>query len=665
MKKRILSAAAASALLLTCLPGYAQETSVYRADIEITDADKSFTIALAGDTEGITIASDGGAVTVNGTAANGVCGESSRWYITVGEADGKFNVVLDGKSIYTGQSKITGTECTVADADSHTIVSFGKIPRTSAEITSERLTVSGNTITGVTALTAGEVVNALEISGNASAKIFSKNGVVRSGRLRAGDYLICTDMLGSTEKYTFPEIDLGGMRSEFFGLDFEKMTVTNLPQGLTAEQLKGAIQSDTDFTVSQSGNKMTITVGNNTYTLTAKINPPETAQLYCSDCEDNDYLNRSSSALTVGTVYTDAAHGKSLSISPEQSSSNGKIQYALKNPGSVLAVYNDIKYSFENPSAHYRQFNAPIISGGEESIYVRERRGELVYRTVVGSNADDVKLNISSENDVWHNIGMIVNTSDSTYSVYYDGEKKAEAQIPSGLTSAECLSYTTNQTGQYELGTMYIDNIAVFRPFVQLGAIKYKNGAASAWSSEALERIGEIQLIFSKADYSRIKTSAIAGAVTVTDADGAAVGFSSSAEDNCLTLTLDKAIGEGEYKITLTNPQTVYGADGGSYEYGFSVGKKINHVDASLNGSTVLAEVELSNNALLSGGRVLLAVYDKDMHLCAADEKIITAADGNIPFELSTEGKPYLVKAFVWNSLGEMQPVCEARIKSL
>ena len=666
MKRKLLLAAVAAAVCCENSYVYASVGDVYRLELDVSDSDRTFSIALSGDEMGLEINSDNGVVTVNGKEACGICHSDSRWYIT-SDSDGNYNVVLDGKSIKTGKSDVNGEAYSVSGCDSYQTVSFGAIPYSTAEISSQKFTVSDGRITGLYKdITAEEIITSLDINANATAKVITKNGISRTGKLKSGDYLLCTDMSGNSEKYLFPEIALGGIYSDFFDIDLETMTVANLPQGLTDGQLRGAMESDSDFTAGTDGTDMIITKDGIEYRFSSRIKPPQNSVIYYNDCENDDFLNWEISAANVQTVYADSAHKKVLEIAPEQSSSNGVMKRKTEISGEVFFVSNDIKYLFEDPTDHARQFNAPIIIGnGSGSIYLRERRGELVYRDIVNGKADDRLLGISSGHDVWHNTGMLVNPSEKKYSVYYDGEKKADGEIYPEFEAAEYLSYSTNQTGKYENGKMLIDNIAVFKPFVQIGAIEYSDGEKTTYNSKTLSEITSLRLIFSQADYNSVNSTATAESVSVSN-NGEAVEFSAAANGNFVDVTFPKPLTEGSCTITLTNPSTVYGTDNNVYEYCFDVGKRINHIDAQLIGNSVFAEIELSENSVFEGDCVILAVYDENMKMCGASA--VTAENGTENLFVGCDikdSKPYYVKALVWSGLGSIKPLCGGFIGNL
>lgn len=666
MKRKLLLAAVAAAVCCENSYVYASVGDVYRLELDVSDSDRTFSIALSGDEMGLEINSDNGVVTVNGKEACGICHSDSRWYIT-SDSDGNYNVVLDGKSIKTGKSDVNGEAYSVSGCDSYQTVSFGAIPYSTAEISLQKFTVSDGRITGLYKdITAEEIITSLDINANATAKVITKNGISRTGKLKSGDYLLCTDMSGNSEKYLFPEIALGGIYSDFFDIDLETMTVANLPQGLTDGQLRGAMESDSDFTAGTDGTDMIITKDGIEYRFSSRIKPPQNSEIYYNDCENDDFLNWEISAANVQTVYADSAHKKVLEIAPEQSSSNGVMKRKTEISGEVFFVSNDIKYLFEDPTDHARQFNAPIIIGnGSGSIYLRERRGELVYRDIVNGKADDRLLGISSGHDVWHNTGMLVNPSEKKYSVYYDGEKKADGEIYPEFEAAEYLSYSTNQTGKYENGKMLIDNIAVFKPFVQIGAVEYSDGEKTTYNSKTLSEITSLRLIFSQADYNSVNSTATAESVSVSN-NGEAVEFSAAANGNFVDVTFPKPLTEGSCTITLTNPSTVYGTDNNVYEYCFDVGKRINHIDAQLIGNSVFAEIELSDNSVFEGDCVILAVYDENMKMCGASAVTAENSTGNLFVGCDIkDSKPYYVKALVWSSLGSIQPLCGGFIGNL
>ena len=666
MKRKLLLTTLALMFACKSINTFAWSNDVYRLDLEVCDSDRTFSIVLDGDEKGLNVISDNGIVTVNGGEACGICHTDSKWYIS-SDSDGNYNVVLDGTSINTGISDVNGTGYEVIECDSYEVFTSGIVEYKTTEITSEKFTVLDMHISGLNkGVTAEQLLKSLDINANATARVFTKNGIIRTGELISGDYLLCTDMSGNSQKYTFPEIDLGGIYSDFFGIDFETMTVTNVPKGLTDEQLRGAIDTDEEIDVKVNGSEMVITTNGNEYKFLSKIKPPKNSVIYYNDCENDDFLNWEISAANVETVYTDSTHKNVMQIGPELSSSNGVMKRKAEVSGEVFFVSNDIKYLFENPSEHSRQFNAPIIIGNDGgSIYVRERRGELVYRDMVNNKVDDRLLGIDSEHDVWHNIGMLVNPTEKQYSVYYDGEKKADGKTYSEFESSEYISYSTNQIGKYETGKMLVDNIAVFRPFVNVGVIEFFDGEKTAYNSEELSDIRSLKLIFSQADYNKINSETITKSISVSK-NGETIEFSAEANENSVVVNFPNALHEGSYKITLTNPSTFYGTDNNVYEYSFNVGKRINHIDAQLRGNSIFAEIELSDNLLFNGKSVILAVYDENMKMCGVFMEKIENNTGNIFVQCDIKNcTPYYVKVMVWNDLNSIQPICEGYIRNL
>lgn len=658
MKRYIIAAIIAVFAIASCPYAYA-ETDIYRMDFTVHDEDRTFSAALGG----IVINVSSGIIAMNNQNIVGLCGKIGNFYITADEASGRFNVVLDGKSIYSGKTSETGRELTLSDCDSYNINSSGTIRYEKISVSSNKYNISDRYITGIGEnISAEEIISNLKIDGNGTAKIVTKNGVTRSGKVKCGDFLLCTDMLGDTIKYTFPEADLGGIHSDFFNINLQMMTVENLPAGLNDEQIKGAIKSDKDFTAAVTAEGLVITASDTDYVFKKKIRPPKTSEMYYSECDDNDFLNWSSSAANIKAVYTDIGHGTAFEISPEQKSSNASMKRTIEHSGGAVVVSNDIKYNFEDPENHTRQFNAPIIVGNsDEEFYVRERRGELVYR----NPDDDYLLDIYSENDTWHNIMMLIQPDKKEYSVYYDGVKKADGRLPQTFENVKYLKYTTNAINNAEGGKMYADNIAVFKPFVQLGAIEYGNGKDTSYNSENISDVTSLKLIFSNAEYNKINQSKIAESVSVMFG-GESVAFNADIIDNTIKLSFDTALQPGEYKIKITNPETIYGSDGGSYEYSFNTGAKIKYAEAETDGRTVYTEIDLAENDLFCKSKLLVSVYDDKMNLCGTGTAQVNDTDDNLFVSCEVQnGIPHYVKIFAWSDFQTIRPLCDGYVKKL
>lgn len=658
MMKRYLIAAILAVTVLSAVT-YAYDENIYRTDFTVTDTDRTYSVT----TGGIAIAVTDGIITVNDEPTVGMCGKTADWYITSQQSTGKFNVVLNGTSIFSGTAQITDGELVISDADDRKIHAEGIVPYEKAEIASDKYSIADGYITEIGEnTTARELISNLKISGNGTAKILTKNGVVETECLNIGDYLICTDMLGNSEKFTFPETDLGNLYSDFFKLDLTTMTVANLPGGLTNAQLKGAIKSDKDFDVEQQNGNLKITVQGNDYEFKSVVQPPESARIYHNKCDNNDFLNYSVSAANVKETYTDKNHGNSLETAPEQTSSNATLKHEINHDGGVIVVSNDIKYNFETPDNHTRQFNAPVIVGTSgDTFYVRERRGELVYR----NPDDDYSLNISSENDTWHNIGMIVCPDEKTYSVYYDGVKKADATLAATFDKIKYLSYTTNAIDKAEDGKMYVDNIEIFKPFVQLGTIEYLNENTASYNSENINGITALKLVFSDTPYNKINQSTVADKITLAY-DGKPVKFTAQTTENTVLLTLDEPLKNGEYKLSITEPETIYGKDNSTYEYTFATGAKIKYVSAETDGKIVYAETKLSDTDEFKDCNILLGVYDTDMRLCGSTTVKADNVSDHVFLKCNVENAvPHYVKVFAWNDLNGIQPICGAYVKNL
>lgn len=656
MRKCIIAAALFAVAAQT--PVYAAQ-NVYRTDFTVYDADRTYSATLGG----IAVDVNGGTISVNDNSVLGMCGKNSDWYITADETTGKFNVVLNGKSIFSGTTENVGTELVLSDCDDCRINASGTIAYVQSTISSDVYNISEKYVTGVgQTISAEEVISNLKIDGNGTAEIITANGLTETEKLKPGDRLVCTDMLGNTSERTFPETDLGGMYSDFFNIDLTKMTVENLPSGLSEKQITGAIKSDKAFEAAVKNGRLVITAEGNEYEFANVVRPPESAEIYYNECGNNDFLNWSLSAVNVSETYTDAAHGKSLEIAPEQKSSNGTLKKNIEHSGGVVVVSNDVKYNFEDPDNHTRQFNAPVIVGNSgDTFYVRERRGEIVYR----NPDDDYSMDLYSENDAWHNISMIICPDEKTYSVYYDGVKKADAKLAETFDSIKYLSYTTNMIGDAEGGKMYIDNIAVFKPFVRLGAIEYLNAEQSAYNSEKMNGITALKLIFSDAPYNKINQTDIADKITLT-CGGESVKFTAETTENTVLLTLDKTLENGEYKLSITEPETIYGKDSANYEYTFGVGAKIKYVSAETDGKTVYAETKLSDTDVFKDCNILLGVYDTDMRLCGSTSVKADNTAETAFLKCNVENAvPYYVKVFAWNDLNGIQPICGAYVKNL
>lgn len=657
--KKYMTAAIISALVISAAPfAHADGTAeIYRADFEVHDEDRTFSAALCG----INVNTAGGIITVNGQKVKAMCGRDSRWYVTADAAEGRFNIVLDGKSIFSGQNAAEGV-LEISGCDNYTVYAEGKVPYRSMTVTSDKYTVSNGYITGVGSDAAGEIISNLKIDGNASARIVTENGITRSGRLMAADVLVCTDMLGNEARYTFPEADLGGMHSDFFDIDLQTLTIANLPKGLTNEQIKGAIKSDKDFEAAQNGTKLVITSAGNTYEFENAVRPPKSAEIYYTDCDNDEYFNWSSFAANIKTEYTDVSRGNAFEIAPEQRGSNASLKKEIKYDGGIVVISNDIKYNFEDPNLHARQFNAPVVTGDSgDTFYVRERRGELVYR----NPDDDYLMGVSSENDKWHNICMVIRPDEKTYSVYYDGENKANGQLPQTFDKVKYLSYTTNAVSGAEGGKMYADNIAVFKPFVQLGAIEYSDGTKTSHNPGDIEQITSLKLIFSNAEYNKINQTAIADSVSLVHGNEN-IAFAAEADNNTVTLNFSAPLEQGEYTLKITEPETIYGKDGGVYEYSFSAGGKICHVDAETDGENVYAEVRLSKSVLFRGSKTVLEVYDEDMKLCGTAVAETDGGEGSIFMQSAVQtGIPYYVKVFAWSDFESIRPICDGYVKNL
>ena len=109
-------------------------------------------------------------------------------------------------------------------------------------LASDSFKITKDTIKGVSAdTTAEDVLSSLEYSYGTDVNIYTKNNLLREGKLRAGDYLIATNENGET-KFTFPDIPFGSLYSDVCHIDNENLDITGIAEGLTADMLLKTIK---------------------------------------------------------------------------------------------------------------------------------------------------------------------------------------------------------------------------------------------------------------------------------------------------------------------------------------------------------------------------------------------------------------------------------------
>lgn len=630
---------------------------ILKADFDVTSAE-DWQITIKNLNGEISIKTENGLVFVNNSAAAfAMCKEKSSWYITADIENHKFNIVMDGHSIFSGECgfKPGNTEFKSINADVFVRSFCEGEENTNAVISSDFVKIGDTVITSLPhKITASELVSLIDISSNASATIFTSNGLLRTGEVKYGDYMIVTDVSGNTvRKYTFPEIDISFLKSDFYDINAENMTVTNIPLGLTEEELTGSLRANTEFTAELTADgKLKVNMRDNVYKFILQDTPPAESLIFADNGENDGFLNWYVKNGDIGAEYTDK--GKSIVMKPN-GSSNASFKRYIKSVSEPFVFSNNVKYIY--PDNHTRHFQAPFLeSSCGKMIEIRERRGEVVYNNVTNETSLDVLSGYKSKSGEWCNMQLLVKPDKSEYSFYIDGEKRADAAMYKDITDVCAVNYNLYSPDTSEEGKMYCDDIFVYKPYVRLGAVEYSDGNVSDFDSSKFESIETVKLIFANADWNKINPDSITESVTVFNGE-TKIPFTSKTENNKVLLEFEENLGIGEYTIEINNPKTVYNENTDiKRKYTFTVGNAsgIKYAEVQTDGCKAYADTEFYNPAPI-GKLLILAVYDNDGKLCGVSEKTI---EKNSEYISCESGKTAaFAKAYIWNGFDKMQTI--------
>lgn len=637
----------------------------FKADFDITSTGDWQIIIKNFDNE-ISIKTENGLVFVNNCdKSSATCKDKSSWYITADVEKQKFNIVMDGRSIYSGDCsfKAGNTELKSINADVF-VRSFCENSETEdVIIRSDFVKIENDRITLLPhGITANELISLIDISSSATASVFTQNELLRTGEIKYGDYMTVTDTLGNTiGKYTFPEADLSFLSSDFYDINAEDMSITNVPLGLTEKELTGSLRADTDFAaeLTQEG-KLKVTMRDNIYEFTLKDTPPPESVVFADNGENDSFLNWYVKNGEIGTEYTDK--GKSIVMKPNGSSNAAFKRYI--NPMSETFVFsNSVKYIY--PDNHTRHFQAPFLeSTCGKMIEIRERRGDVVYNNVTNENSLDSLSGYKSKSGEWCDMQLLIHPDESKYSFYINGEKCADALMYKDITDIYAINYNLYSPDVTEDGKMYCDDIFVYKPYVRLGSVEYSDGTVWDFNSSKLESIESIKLIFANADWNKINPDSITESIKIFDREKK-IPFTSSVEDNKVLLKFENSLGAGEYTIELNNSKTVYNENTESNrKYTFDIGNKsgIKYAEIQTDGCTAYAETEFYNPEPF-GKILILAAYDADGILCGVSTKVIENSTEYI--SCNSKRAVTLAKAYVWNGINKMETIGNVYKKEL
>lgn len=642
-------------------------SSGFKADFS-TNTNKNYEIKIENPTDTLEIRVKNGLVFVDGkTTASAVCKMNSQWYIT-GNND-LYNVVLDGISIDCGTIDISSGETQLFVTGCDTVLRAFSEANTDTEVrvSSEYLTIENDYITGLEYnMTAQQVISLVDVTSDATATVYTENGFVRTGILRSGDRLCVTDKYGNVVfTYSFPDMELNYLTSDIFDVNTSDMMIDGVCANLTEEQIIGTLKANTSFTAQiKDKNTLTITIAGKEYNFTLLNTQPNEAMLFHENFEEGEHSNWQCVNGSMNEIYTDKLHKNAIAFYPNYSS-YATLKRRITPINDICVFSHSVKYVY--PENHTRHFHTPFLkSSSGKTIEIRERRGDIVYNDVSFSEKEnkevsmDIIKNIKSESGQWYDMKIIFKPKEHIYNFYVDNTFVGTGNTYNEMNDISEIDYnlySVNDTK--EEGEMYIDDVAIFTPYVQLAAIEFYNGNTSVYSSQNIESCDKIKLIFANEEYNTINADTINEAISLTDNFGKEINFQSEITGNEVMLNLNSPIITGEYTLNLINPKTIYNETTQiSRVYNFTVGTPNEGIEyAEVETDGVKARAEVGFYAQDTSTTLILATYNFDGSLCGVKAKEVSNATETIECTANTE--VFKAKLFLWDSMQGIVPIGE------
>ncbi len=645
----------------------------FKADFSVNTQTKNYQIKIKNIEEELNIKVQNGRVFVNdNTSASAVCTALSQWYITANKGSDSYNIVLDGISIATGAMNIESGETAiyVTGADAN-LRAFGEVNSDAqVNVTSDKLTIGNGYITGIANnSTAADVTSLIDASADATVVIYTENGFVRTGKIRAGDVVRVLDRHANVVcEYALPDVELNYLTSDIFEVNTSNMTIDGVYEGLSAEQIAGSLKSKSPLTARLKDRKtLTLTIAGQDYDFLLKNTPPKEAVVFNECFENGEQYNYFSASGVTEQVYSDEAHGNSMALYPNNSNTTFRRIIA---PIDYPIVYSQsVKYKF--PENHKRYFHAPYLrSTGGREIQIKERRDSLGVQTITyndvtnDSSVERKPDGLVSESDRWYDIDLFIKPEEHQYDIYIDDNVIGTANMYSDMNDIAEMNYGfSSANGSIEeSGEMYIDDVYLFTPYVQITLMEFYDGTYSSYNSEELTSCDKIELTFANKEYNKISTSDIGKAITITDESGNPVEYTGTIiGDTFMSIIFTEPLSQGSYKLNITNAKTIHNeATVLNRSYNIYINKQdsgIEYAEVKTDGIKAYAEVGFYDKAELAGKVLILASYTADGKLCGVKYQQIAEEGISELIECTADVSVSAAKLFIWNSLDKLTPI--------
>lgn len=319
------------------------------------------------------------------------------------------------------------------------------------------------------------------------------------------------------------------------------------------------------------------------------------------------------------------------------------IPASLKNTNTTAVLDFDIYFSSINGNGMKTRLN-----------YLETYKPELFSITTKGISAGSASTPYPFEEKRWYHITLEVNSQNASYSVSLDGEpiftNVAIVNMPKGVAmdSVRIISMLQGTEETYYA----IDNIVV-RQITQAPSIvniTSKNGDTNIVSA----RDREINVYFSGALEA---TSVYASKFTLSGAVIKKAVY--DAENHCVTLTLEKPLSAGVYRLTAA--ENLVMSNGEIYAeklYGdFEVKNSVFEVLSSVVNENRITASIMNSSPEDKTVYMIINLYNGEMLKSrAADELTLVSGENNLSKLINGYASGDKAEVFIWDSL--LTPVC-------
>ena len=573
-----------------------------------------------------------GLLYVNGSLiSSGYVGSYSAWQIREDKTQGTFSLYLDGRIAGKLQRSLSADETPYLNIKGNgikiggiTASDGGNAPKT---LTSDIYEVSDREILNTPyGITDYELLSALKAPDNTVLQVFSKNGIIRKGRLEIGDYVKSGDSV-----YTLPDLKLTSVRSQYCNIDLKNGKVTNAAGKDLAEIFLKSIKcADRGAQIYIENSDVLVVEFSDKTVYRAKIDAfPEDALIFSENFESGYEDN----------FYTSGASVKNGRLTLENSGIGIKTaKRYFDPPKNKLILECELSYDWNSKSP---VFFAPYLEAQNGKLArIKAVDGKLYCGSVTASGIEtDKDTGVLIEKNKVYKIKWAVDAQTKTHSLWVDGELKATEKLLDDFYDISNVHFKLWSENNEKTGSMYVDNLKISVPCAHLSyAEETKNGIRLYVSDEFSCGIPEIKLYDGDREIP----------YTYENMEQTLELFFQKPKSESVTLIFNGK----EYKI----PMKKYGTE-------------VISICADTDGKTVRFSADIFTKEQ-NGFDVIFAVYKKDGALSAIYTKTVQPSQNGlaeVSASLADEsmGEGVYGRLFIWDISGGLKPMCDFAVSNL